>query len=612
MENAEKAQLNPMARGFYDRIVLALDTEAAYGNLSRWLENNTMIESRPFSFVDHEYQIDIVNDTSRRVVVQKCSQVGLSELSVRKVVGVTATARGSHFMYVMPTVNFAKSFSTSRIQPVIEESDVVNAMTGTGAAKSALLKKIGSSYLHIGGTAGSKSGAISVPAKQILFDEYDFCDMRVAGQYESRVKHAPECPVTHLKGWITKFSTPTLPNFGVNQEFEKSDQKHYNVTCDCGHCFAPDYFRDLKIPGTPEDFSIKDLTKDDIDAEIYNIKKAYIACPECGKDVWDALCDPSRRCWVPKYPGRVISGYQVHPWDVPKVNSIPSILMQLSGYENVGDYYNFTVGLPYEDKENSFSTSPLISGTRCIWNPDGGSGYYLGCDVGRQSHIVIGKPRTNHGVRKLEVHYMERFRTTKDKTLDERIIDLIKLYGVKCAVIDSQPDFTVINKVARKHPSRTFGCEYQETRPANMTTTKQSDQLSNIYANADDHIVKAYRTGTLNALMKVHNNGGIVYPVRSTQAATDETDMAAENFKNLKKVRMPDKYGDVKEAYKKLDGNDHYVHALNYLNMAIEIKGEMSKSEVTGAPTTVIGVNMYPEKKAAAILTSQRRSSLVR
>lgn len=610
----EVVTLNPLARGFYDRIVLAVDTTAAYGNLSNWLEKNTMIEDRPFSFKDHECHIAIVNDTSRRVVVQKCSQVGVSELSVRRIIGVTATSRGSHSMYVMPTVNFAKSFSTSRIQPVIDGSEVVSAMTGVGASKSALLKKIGTSYLHIGGTAGSTSGAISVPAKQVVFDEYDFCDMRVAGQYESRLKHAPECPETNLKGWVTKFSTPTLPNFGINKEFEASDQKHYHVKCKCGYSFAPNYSRDIKIPNAPKDFDIKSLTAEDINSEVFEVKKAYIACPKCDRNVWEELCDPSKREWVPKFPGRSISGYQIHPWDVPKVNSVPSILMQIAGYENPADFYNFTVGIPYEDKENAFSSSPLIGGKRCIWNDVGGTGYYLGCDVGRTSNIVIGKPvhRTKLSGEKLEVHYMERFRTTKTKTLDERLCELIKRFGVRCAVIDSQPDFSVINKVARKFPTRTFGCEYQENRPAEMTTTKKSTNLSNIAANPDTHIVKAYRTGTLNELLYAHNDGEILYPIRSLPDAIIETDVAAENFKNIKKVRKPDKLGGAKETYIKLDGNDHYVHAMNYLRMAVEIKNEVSKIGVVGAPVTVASVNLNPTNHKPAILIGSEVNALTR
>lgn len=599
LEQIIEPKLNPIARGFLDRLTLSIDTETAYGNLSRWLENNTMIEGMAFNFKDHEFQEAIVNDTSRRIVVRKCSQVGLSECAARQCIGVTATSRGSHFIYVMPTKAFAGNFATSRIQPIIDESEVVKAMTGQGASKSTFLKKIGSSYLHIGGTAGSTSGAISVPAKRLFFDEYDFCEPRVAGQYESRLKHAPECTKTNLKGWITWFSTPTLPYYGVDEKFQNSDQKHYNVTCDCGHQFAPEYNRDIVIPGTPKNWKIKELTTDDVNAERWDFSKAYMACPECGKDVWEELCDPSKREWVPKYPGRKISGWQVHPWDCPKINSIPSIIQQITGYENFADFYNFTVGLPYEDNTNSFISGPILGDVnRCVWNPDGGTGYFLGCDVGRTSHIKIGKPvRTRSGAVKTEIHYMERFRTTVNKTLDERLIELMKFFRVKCAVIDSQPEFSTVNKVAAAFPGKVFGCEYQESRPADMKAVKESDQLSNIRVIEDANIVKAYRTGTLNALMKKHNGGDIVYPKIQNDTVHTELKECAENFKNLKKTRQPTPTGEVKETYVKVNGNDHYLHTLNYLEMAIEIKGALSLSSAVPTPMTVGTFSTYGNEK---------------
>lgn len=606
MDTDEVSQLNPMARGFFDRLTLAIDTETAYGNLSKWLEKNTMIEGMAFSLKDHEFQEAIINDTSRRVVVRKCSQVGLSECAARECVGVTATSRGSHFIYVMPTKAFAGNFATSRIQPIIDESDVVKAMTGTGASKSTFLKKIGSSYMHIGGTAGSTSGAISVPAKRLFFDEYDFCDMRVAGQYESRLKHAPECPRTNVKGWIKWFSTPTLPHYGVDQKFQVSDQKHYNVTCNCGHQFAPDYNRDIKIPGTPKNWKISELTPEDVNSDRWDFANAYMACPECGKDVWEELCDPSKREWVPKFPGKKISGWQVHPWDCPKINSIPSIIQQITGYENFADYYNFTVGLPYEDKSNSFITGPILGNVpRCVWNPDGGSGYFLGCDVGRTSHIMIGKPKMTRSGVKIEIHYMERFRTTKEKTLGDRLKELIKYYGVKCAVIDSQPEFSTVNAVAAKYPMKTFGCEYMENRPADQKAVKGAKELSNIRVIEDANIVKAYRTGTFNDLMKAHNGGDIIYPDIVNDEVHSELKEAAENFKNLKKTRCPTPNGEVKEMYVKVNGNDHYLHTLNYLKMAIEIKGALALSAAIAAPLEVLKFDTYgKQEKPAQVLSN--------
>jgi hypothetical protein len=577
------SKLNPMARGFFDRLRLAIDTESAYGRLASWITNNTMLDGKLFSFKDHEFQEAIINDTHRRQVIRKCSQVGLSEAAAREAIGSVATSRGSHFIYALPTKTFASSFSTSRIQPIIDESEVVRAMTTTGAAMSAHLKKIGTSYLHIGGTSGSTNGAISVPAKKLVFDEFDFCDMRIAGQYESRLKHAPECPTTHVKGWIKWFSTPTLPHYGVDAKFQNSDQKHYHVDCDCGHTFAPAY-TDIRIPGTPKDWKIATLTKDEVSGNLFDFKRAYMACPVCHKDVWDELCNPKKRRWIAKKPlVTEISGWQVHPWDCPRVNSIPSVILQMVGYENQADFMNFGIGLPFEDSTNSFLSGPVLGLVRCPWNPDGGQGYFMGVDVGRTSHIVIGKPVNLLGKIRLQIHYLERFRSSKEKPLPERVKELMKLYGVRCNVMDSQPDFSAVNAVAARYPNTTFGCEYTESRP--------SSELSNLRVITEANIVKAYRTGSLNELMKANNGGQIVYPQMINDSVKVEVEEIAENFKNIKKVRAPDKKtGVMKESYIKLDGNDHYTHAINYLLMAVEIKGVLALSAEVPAP---MGINTF-------------------
>lgn len=594
----DKFELNPLAQSFLDRLILALDSEAAYANMGNWLCNNTSIDGHRFSFKDHEFQEAIVNDTSRRSVVRKCSQVGLSEASARLALGISGTSRSSHFIYIGPTSDWVRKFSSSRIETVIDESEVLTEMTKKGS-QSVLLRKIGTSYLWFGGTKGN-TAAISIPAKRLWFDEYDFCDMKVAGQYESRIRHAPECEVTKFKGWMTKFSTPTLPNFGVDIDFQQSDQKYYHVTCDCGHQFAPDFFRDVVIPNAPKGFDIATLRKEDL--HHYDTDNAYIACPKCKKDVWEELCTPSKREWVAKYPDRVISGWQVSPWDAPKVNSMPSLFKQMAGYENIADFYNFSLGIPYEDNTNSFSTEPVMSPTgRCYWNEAGGSeGYYMGVDVGRTSNIAIGTAKRNMktGKIRIDINYLERFKASIDKTLDVRVCELMRLFNVLCCVIDSQPDFTVINKVAAKFPGKVFGCEYQESRPSDQTITKDSKELSNIRVKDDIAIVKAYRTGVLNDFMKLQNGGAIRYPQFVSDAVKDECREVAKNLQNLKKVRRPDlKTGDTYETYIKLDGNDHYCHTLSYLNIAVQIKGALIETGEVPAPTTVMSFPMHKPKE---------------
>lgn len=568
MEITQDIELIDFAKNIVDRLTLSVDTNSALGNLAPWLCDYTKLDADTFfSFKDHEMQIDIINDVNARQAIQKCSQVGLSEGSSRKALGITAISKAAHTMYVLPTRTFASKFATSRIKPVIESSPMLSDMTNRNAKGSELIG-LGTSFMHLGGTTGAATGAISVPAKYIFIDELDFCDQEVVGKYESRLKHAPE-DAYGRKGTVCKFSTPTLEDYGINKEFKKSDQKHYQ--CHCSHCdewFAPDYFRDIVIPNYVDKHGeagkLIDLTPEDVSSGELDIKNAYMRCPTCGSDVWEDLINPKRRKWVPKFPEAISSGYQVHPWDVPKVNSIPSILMQLTEYENIADYYNFTVGIPFADKNNSFLLNPFEKNFS-QWMDRAPENFRfkfcLGCDVGRKSNITIGY-RDASG--KYQVVYFERYAASKEKLLSDRLIELILLFNCRSIVIDGMPDFSTTHAVAKRFPSRlVFACEY--------TKNKGKGKKSNFEADKDENLVSAYRTGVLTDYLKAHNSSGFSYPNPATDMHIKaEIDELKLNLKNTKKVKQLDNDGEDVERFVKM-GPDHYCHSTSYFKMACDI-----------------------------------------
>ncbi len=584
-------KLTDFANTILHRIKLAIDTNSALRNLSEWVSTYTKLNADTyFSFKDHEMQIDIINDTSARQFIQKCSQVGASELSARKSCGITAISKGAHIIYAFPSSKLAAKFSTSRIQPMIDFSPMLSQIRNKNAKGSEMIG-LGTSFLHFGGTTGAATGAISIPASYVIIDELDFCDQEVVGKYESRLKHAKEDAYGH-KGMVCKLSTPTIEDFGINKGFKTSDQKHYNVTCSCCETtFAPDYFRDIVIPGYTK--NIIELTPEEVDSGNLNIDDAYMACPSCGNDVWEDLCDPSRRQWIAKNPGAITSGWQIHPWDVPKVNSIPSILRQMGGYNNIADYYNFAIGIPYSDKNNSFLLGVIESGNYAKWlesKPnDDYRKYCVGVDVGKTSHITVGFKDVNG---KLNVVYMERYLARKEKLLGERVVELVKAFKSSSIVIDSAPDFSVIHYVAKKFPYKTvLACEY--------TGNKPKGKLSNIVPKIDDNVVSAYRTGVLNDFLVLHNSGNVLYPNKSESMTIDaEIKELKTNLTNIKKVRKLTDTGDYVETFVKTGkGNDHYAHSLTYLNIACtvlddpETSGEKVISPVTVVPFTQKSLN---------------------
>lgn len=578
-------ELIDMAHNIIERIRLSVDTNAALGNIAKWVCDYTKLDAdTDFSLVDHEMQEAIINDTCARTAVQKCSQVGLSEASARKALGITAISKNKNIMYVGPTRTWSSKFSTSRLKPIIDNSPMLSSMLSPNAKGSELLG-IGTSFLHLGGTTGAATGAISVPASDIFIDEVDFCDPVVVGKYESRLKHAKEDQYGR-KGRVNYFSTPTVPDYGINKHFKVSDQKHYQCQCSkCQQWFEPDYFEHIRIPDL--DKPIADVTPEDINAGTYDIMGAYMECPVCKHDVWEDLCNPKRRKWVARYPEAIVSGYQIYPWDVPKVNSIPSILMQMTGYENIADYYNFTIGIPYTDHNNSFLMAPFENGRHSQWVEGKVEGdqrrFSMGVDVGKTSHIVIG---FENRIGKLEVVYMETYKSSKDKLLSERIIELAKAFQTRSIVIDAAPDFSTAQAVAKRFPRRkVFACEYTKTKP--------KGKLTNTIFNDDENTVSAYRTGVLTDLLKRHNGNEIIYPNGSTnmiiKAMIDECKL---NLKNLKKIQKKDPEGEEFESFIKT-GPDHFGHALSYLNIAVKknTRTVYTSPENIPAPTSVTTFN---------------------
>lgn len=590
MEIESEITLIDYAKNIVDRLTLSVDTNSAIGNLAPWLCDYTKLDADTFfSFKDHEMQIDIINDTNARQYIQKCSQVGLSEGSCRKALGIVAISKSAHIMYVLHTRTFATKFATSRIKPIIETSPMLNDMVNNNA-KGAELIGLGSSFMHLGGASGAATGAISVPAKFIFIDELDFCDQVVVGKYESRLKHAPE-DAYGRKGTVCKFSTPTLEDYGINIGFKISDQKHYEVRCSsCEESFAPDYFRDIVIPNyfdkKGNEGKLIDLTPEDVKSGELDVMDAYMRCPCCMHDVWEDLCDPSRRKWVPKFPDAISSGYQVHPWDVPKVNSIPSIIMQLAEYENTADYYNFTIGIPFADKNNSFLLGAFTGKDFSRWlelKVEGDrSSYCLGCDVGRTSNIAVGKKDING---RYHVVYLERFKASVEETLGERLIVIMKAFKCRSAVIDAMPDFTTAQTVAKKFPSRLIlACEY--------TRAKGKGKMANFEVDEEKHLLSAYRTGVLTDYLKAHNSGDVLYP-NSAEGSyiKGEIDEVKLNLKNLKKVKKLDGEGEDVETFVKT-GPDHYGHTISYMKMACDALGDfIHQKAADAAPVNITTFN---------------------
>lgn len=550
-------------------------------NLSRVLEKYAHIGSKPWSFKDHEFQIKIINDISRRMAVQKCSQIGMSEVSVQKVLAMAATMRDVAIIYTLPTQKFAQKFSNDRFDAAIRNSPFYSGLVAT-AKNSVEQKLIGSSMLYIGGTWGSND-AISIPATVVVNDEVDFSNQMVLGQMESRLRHQ-EQDEHGYSGYRQLFSTPTVDDFGINSHFKVGSQQYYAVKCKCcGHVQIPDYFTQMVLPGF--DRPIEEWSRTHLQDPQYDASKAMLICEKCGKCLYasGSLYDPSCREWVAKHPDRAFSSYQVHPWDVPRYNSPKSILKQVNMYQTEEDFFNFVIGIPRITDESMFITNnvireqvkssvyvPYVEGSQA---PEGT--YFIGMDVGKTCHIVVTAL-----IQGQEQVVNAMTITQGAHTLRQLACAVYDYYKPAHMCVDAGPDNSLVTDLVNYGGGKIQAVEYAN-RVDGLRIFAEKDPAPN---EEFFRCLRADRTKLIGQVMKEHNAGSIKYPVKVIDNV----------FTHLKGLRRevnsdPSSSGSLKFRYVKI-GDDHYAHALCYCKLAAMYEEERMSGGVAVSMLPTVGI----------------------
>lgn len=552
-----------------------------FSQLSRWLEQNTTHPMKPkelWTFAEHEYQIDILNDTSHEAFYQKCSQVGASELFVRMKLAMLGISEAITIIYVLPTAKFAVRFCKGRIDPVINGSPSLKAMLNKDVDSSEM-KQFGHSFLYIAGSYG-QSSAISIPAQALFWDEIDFCDQQNLTTYRSRMGHTKEDDLWFIRG----FSTPTVFDYGVNAYYKKGSQAFYGVWCaKCRDFVEVNFLRDIVVPGFERD--MKEWGKDCLDDPYIDIDKAFFRCHCCQQPLpWATFRDPAQRKWVHTFPDRRIRSRQISPFDVPEINPPARTLRHVEDYEVVADWVNFKVGVPFEDASSSFlvETQNWNQGLAYLpplthrelhqlvlekglqdnlqafmeWlvdQPQIASGCVIGMDVGKISWITIQALGTGRHL----VH-AERAEAAVGNQI-YRFLYMFHTYGCITGVVDAGPDFTLSQTLTRAIPGAIWACYYAQAK---------DNQLQRLHLDYEQGVVKALRTRSFDLLVRDFNAGKIKL------ARLDEEQALKAHLKALKRVtEMKDegeKGTNEKARWVNTDA-DHFGHSLLYSTIAADL-----------------------------------------
>lgn len=515
-------------------------------NIAEWISTNTKLNGIPYSFVDHEFQEQILRDQSPEKVIRKCSQVGLTELSFRETMAILRVLDGTSAIYTLPTTVLMDKVVKTRVDIIIKES----ADLSQNIAKdvdSITTKQFSRSFLHFGGTFGSQQ-AISTPADMLVHDEVDFSNMEVLTSYESRL--------THSKYKLRReFSTPTLPGRGISARFDRS-RRHFNMAkcCHCAQWFLPDYYAHVRVPGFELD--IKEITKTNIHTTRW--REAALHCPHC-----QAVPDlrPQYRDWVCENSHENYSpaGYAISPFDAPNIISIPFLVEKSTKYERLADFVNFNLGLPFEDSTESLTDGLL----RQLFVPGGMeqfAGTFMGCDMGLVCHIVVG---TRDSKDMLLVMHYERVPLADFET---RRAELAAKFRVLICVMDALPYTDIVMRL-QKRDVNLFGAVYHRSK--NLATYTVKDELEdNLLGKMPIKQVQINRNVALDDLV-----GGIL---RREAVFLDqpEKELFIKHLLDMKRQAIVNKDSEIEYVWvKSEDGQDHFMHALLYLSTATRLRG---------------------------------------
>lgn len=520
-------------------------------NVGNWITQNTLINGKLFSFVDHEYQEVIVQDTSREVIVRKCSQIGLSELSVRIALGMCNAIPGFSLIYTLPTAGFAKLFTQTRIDPIINDSPALRGALNKDVDNSSV-KQFGTSFLHIKGTIGQAT-AISTPADATVADEYDFSNLEILSNYTSRLTHSKY-------KLVRKFSTPTVSGYGISAEFDHS-RRHWNFVkcCHCNHWFIPDYFEHVRLPFFKGE-SLRQITRNNI--QKYPVDEAFVQCPKCGKAPDMSIAFREFVCENPEEK-HIAAGYQIQPFDAPAFITPGDLIKASTSYARYADFINFNLGLPAEDAESAITKEELREMFRPA-PPWQFGATVMGLDMGQECTCVIAGV-TPMG--ELRVVHMERIDA---RNVVERRVELCKQYRVIMCVVDLYP-FTETVWRMQERDKNVYAAQFVTKRGIETHWVREVENDTD-KSQAEVREVQINRNRALDSLLAlVRQPDGLLFK------DSDEKELVIEQMTDMKRIKVLANRSETgEEVYvwqKSNKKNDHYHHAVLYAYMASMLRG---------------------------------------
>lgn len=485
--------------------------EAQVFNAAAFVVNNRLVNENgvPISFKSHKFLIEPYMDNNPLQVIKKCGQIGWSTLAIIRAFHLAKYMK-ANVIYTLPSKGIIKDFVTPKVDPLVAANPVLKGMIGD--TDSLGLKAVGDRFIYFR-SSWDDASAIALSADILISDELDRSNPKSIRTYKTRLD-ATKLNRPDL-GWHWKFSNPTIPGYGVDEDWQKSDQKHWMVKCE--HC---NHYQSLVFP-------------DNIDFE----KEEYM-CSKCKRVI--GLDTRRNGQWVKKYLGRDISGYWITQMMAPWITA-KKVIEDSQGDLSV--FHNFTLGLPYINKDQTISREALVKCLSPDQNPQ--NDVAIGVDNGIIKHVVVG----NHqGI----------FRVFKTESWAEIERERNKYNAVM--VVDANPYPTPVRELVQKYRGKVF-MQYYEEDKKQVGTVRWGERQE------DYGVVKSDRTRVIDSVVSDINLQAIKFNMSQTDLENEEY---FNHWTSMYRVVVTNERGMEKSVWMTQEGKaDHYAHATVYQQIAL-------------------------------------------
>ncbi len=508
------------------------------------LKHIVLDDKSPYNVFNRVFMREIVDQifTHPHITISKGAQTGFSTLFLAHSLYMVDMLE-ANLIYYLPTDKMATRFGQTRFDPYVKRSPYLESrMLGTDQAG---LKQIGTHFFYMLGLV-SKTGAISIPADEIIFDE-------VALINRENMELAQDRILASKLGWQRYFSAPLFEEDGIDELYRESDMRKWVVSCE----------------GCGRDSVLEEEYPENVRDDRKKSGRIYLACLKCGKPL-----NVENARWVAEQPDRTQRGYRV-----------PQLIIKDTRMDLIWDRWLKAQGKPAKLARfnrsvlgiaDSGNMQPITS--KVLEIVEAAGDYYfqdnskeicgIGIDMGDRAHVAVAAPcnESEEGFRMLAAFHLDV------EELLEKIPVWEEEYNAGCLVIDAMPYKTESKRVVRSLKKAIGYIQYFKGTFKETTEGEDEKEVRVVQVDRDESL------DDTTSLFACNPPQALLFKPRDVNEEKT-LDEVKRHLKKLVKEEGVGADGQKKISYKK-NVENHYGMAINSARIALYLA--VGKSRLLG------------------------------